>query len=173
MYILSETYVRTFTAPQLYTLGSYIYFHMIPHLYRDLKTGYIKHTGNELGCWVQPLKCDQSSFNSYQIVSHCVQAELSFTEYCLLSTMYSICLVCYLHQIYGLTESFHRFALWINQPTTWRRHPMETFSALLAICAGNSPVTGEFPTQRPVTRSFDVFSRLVIWDAITPIMTSL
>ena len=34
---------------------------------------------------------------------------------------------------------------------------METFSVLLAICAGNSPVTGEFPTQRPVTRSFDVF----------------
>ena len=34
---------------------------------------------------------------------------------------------------------------------------METFSALLAICAGNSPVTGEFPTQSPVTRSFDVF----------------
>ena len=30
-------------------------------------------------------------------------------------------------------------------------------SALLAICAGNSPVTGEFPAQRPVTRSFDVF----------------
>ena len=24
---------------------------------------------------------------------------------------------------------------------------METFSALLAICAGNSPVPGEFPTQ--------------------------
>ena len=34
---------------------------------------------------------------------------------------------------------------------------METFSALLAICAGNSPVAGEFPTQRPVMRSFDVF----------------
>ena len=33
---------------------------------------------------------------------------------------------------------------------------METFSALQAICAGNSPVTGEFPAQRPVTRSFDV-----------------
>ena len=29
---------------------------------------------------------------------------------------------------------------------------METFSELLAICAGNSPVPG-----RPVTRSFDVF----------------
>ena len=32
---------------------------------------------------------------------------------------------------------------------TWRRHQRETFSALLAICAGNSP--------GPVTRSFDVF----------------
>ena len=39
----------------------------------------------------------------------------------------------------------------------WWRHQMETFSALLAICAGNSPVTGEFPAQRPVMRSFDVF----------------
>ena len=38
----------------------------------------------------------------------------------------------------------------------WWRHQMETFSALLALCAGNSPVTGEFPAQRPVTRSFDV-----------------
>ena len=33
---------------------------------------------------------------------------------------------------------------------------METFSALLAIFAGNSSVSGEFPAQRPVTRSFDV-----------------
>ena len=40
---------------------------------------------------------------------------------------------------------------------TWWRHQMETFSALLAICAGNSPVPGEFPTQRPVMRSFDVY----------------
>ena len=39
----------------------------------------------------------------------------------------------------------------------WWRHQMETFSALLAFCAGNSPVHGEFPAQRPVTRSFDVF----------------
>ena len=33
---------------------------------------------------------------------------------------------------------------------------METFSALLALCVGNSPVTGEFPAQRPVTPNFDV-----------------
>ena len=62
---------------------------------------------------------------------------------------------------------------------------METFSALLAIWAGNSPVTGEFPAQRPVTRSFDVFiglhpnkqlseqSLAVDLDAIVSIMTSL
>ena len=40
---------------------------------------------------------------------------------------------------------------------SWWRHQMETFSALLAICAGNSPVPGEFPIQKPATRSFDVF----------------
>ena len=34
---------------------------------------------------------------------------------------------------------------------------METFSALLAFYVWNSVVTGEFPTQMPVTRSFDVF----------------
>ena len=41
--------------------------------------------------------------------------------------------------------------------STWWRHQMETFSALLSICAGNSPVPGEFHAQSPVTRSFDVF----------------
>ena len=34
---------------------------------------------------------------------------------------------------------------------------METFSALLALCEGNPPVTGGFPSQRPVTRNFDAF----------------
>ena len=45
---------------------------------------------------------------------------------------------------------------------SWWRHQMETFSALLAICAGNSPVSCEFPAQRPVTRSFDVFFDLCL-----------
>ena len=47
-----------------------------------------------------------------------------------------------------------------NNTLPWWRHQVETFSALLAICAGNSPGTGEFPAQRPVTRSFDVFCDL-------------
>ena len=44
-----------------------------------------------------------------------------------------------------------------NERHKWWRHQMETFSALLDLCAGNSPVTGEFPSQMPVTRSFGVF----------------
>ena len=45
---------------------------------------------------------------------------------------------------------------------SWWRPPMKTFSALLAFCAGNSPVTCEFPAQRPVTRSFGVFFDLLL-----------
>ena len=40
--------------------------------------------------------------------------------------------------------------------SSWR-HQKETLSVLLALCDGYSPVTGEFPSQRPVTRSFGVF----------------
>ena len=34
---------------------------------------------------------------------------------------------------------------------------MEPFSAVLTLCAENTPVTGEFPSQRPATRSSGVF----------------
>ena len=40
---------------------------------------------------------------------------------------------------------------------TWWHHQIKAFSVLLALCAGNSLVTGEFPAQWPVTQSFDVF----------------
>ena len=49
-----------------------------------------------------------------------------------------------------LKEAF-LFPILIN--VSWWRHQIETFSALLARCAGNSPV----PAQRPVTRGFNVF----------------
>ena len=45
---------------------------------------------------------------------------------------------------------------------SWWRHQMETFSALLAICARNSPMTGEILVRRPVTRSLD-FSLICAW----------
>ena len=47
-------------------------------------------------------------------------------------------------------------------PFAWWRHQMETFSALLALCDGNSPVTDEFLWQVPVTRSFEVFFDLCL-----------
>ena len=63
---------------------------------------------------------------------------------------------------------------------------METFATLLAICAGNSQVAVEFPTQRQVTQIVDVFFDLRLnerlskqwWGwwfetPITPIMTSV
>ena len=53
----------------------------------------------------------------------------------------------------------HMFRTFVcgHEAISWWRHQMETFSALLALCAGNSPVYRELPAQRPVTRSFGVF----------------
>ena len=63
---------------------------------------------------------------------------------------------------------------------------MQTFSTLLALYAENSPATDEFPSQRPVTWSFDVFfdlhlnkmveqtiETLLIWDTIVLILMSM
>ena len=68
-----------------------------------------------------------------------------------------ICVVTFLflHHILGpLSRTLICYASAFRR--TWWRHQMARISALQALCAGNSPVTGEFPTQRPVTRSFDV-----------------
>ena len=44
----------------------------------------------------------------------------------------------------------------------WWRHQMETFSALLAICAGNSPVIGEF-LQKAGWHGALMFSLICAW----------
>ena len=44
-----------------------------------------------------------------------------------------------------------------TQSKAWWHHQMESFSMLQTLCEGNSPVTSDFPSQRPVMRSFDVF----------------
>ena len=46
---------------------------------------------------------------------------------------------------------------WNFQLVIFLDHQIEPFSALLVICAGNSPVPGEFPSQRPVKQSIDIF----------------
>ena len=47
-------------------------------------------------------------------------------------------------------------------PFSWWRHRLEAFSALLALCAGKTPVSGELPAQRPVARGFDAFFGLCL-----------
>ena len=39
---------------------------------------------------------------------------------------------------------------------------MEKISMLLGLCEGKPPVTGGFPSQRPVTWSFDVFFAIAL-----------
>ena len=51
----------------------------------------------------------------------------------------------------------HQLNWIIAVPEKYTLRQMETFSSLLALCEGNPPVTGGFPSQRPMTRSFDVF----------------
>ena len=54
--------------------------------------------------------------------------------------------------------NMHTILCYFSVVTWW--HQMEAFSTLLVICAENSPLTSEFPAQRLVTRSFDVFFNL-------------
>ena len=58
----------------------------------------------------------------------------------------------------GRMTPAHKFSVLASYSTWYNSwcHQMETFSVLLALCAGNSSVTSEFPSQRPMTRSFDV-----------------
>ena len=61
---------------------------------------------------------------------------------------------------------FHRrsiyFSWCLHTIYPWWHHQMEAFSALLALCEGNPPITGGFLSQRPVTRNFDVFFNLLL-----------
>ena len=51
--------------------------------------------------------------------------------------------------------------------TAWWRQQMEIFSALLGLCADDSPVTCEFPSQRPVTRTFGAFFDLCLYKQLS------
>ena len=66
-----------------------------------------------------------------------------------------------IYVLYSLICSRHSYVedllLLCHIMVPWWRHQMETFSMLLALCGGNYLVTVGFPSQRIVTRSFDVF----------------
>ena len=93
------------------------------------------------GAIVRLPQCQWSKPDGYGKISQCITT----TKHSKAKT------VCIFLGIYCRLHS------WGSARCTWWRHQMETFFVLLALCAGNSLATGEFPTQRPVTRSFDVF----------------
>ena len=97
-----------------------------------------------ISCWL--FTFEQASIK-YHMESYFLTSTSDSVIYVSLNMLTYQCYVCDIE--HRLTKMFK---------SSWWRHQMETFSALLAICAGNSPVYGEFPAQRPVTRSFDVFS---------------
>ena len=70
---------------------------------------------------------------------------------------YVVGLIKYGHNLVVVVHTVTSVSSWSVLPYAWWLHQVEAFSAFLAICAGNSPVSGEFPAQRSVTRSFDVF----------------
>ena len=80
--------------------------------------------------------------------SKCVHKDVQFTIECVLTCLKKE------FQSNGETdrknEGYHRIG-GLLPPNAYWRHGMETLSVLLAICAGHSPVNGEFFAQRPVT----------------------
>ena len=67
-----------------------------------------------------------------------------------------------LNTVFANDFAMHIFEGNVLHIGSWWRHQMETFPALLALCAANSPVSGEFPAKRPATRGFDFFFDLCL-----------
>ena len=98
-------------------------------------------------------------------------------SWCLKSLASSHALGCLFNSLFKLTAKYHEGSphYWLfvrgvhwwpldspqKGPATWW-HQMETISTLLDLCEGNSPVTGEYPSQRPVMQNFDVFFDLCL-----------
>ena len=64
----------------------------------------------------------------------------------------------------SLTKIFTVPSVWVSNEPTKLKSVLCTMTSsngnifrIAGLCVGNSPVTGDFPTQRPVTRSFDAF----------------
>ena len=107
------------------------------------------------------------SLANWQFVQHLVGSNMieniKVPNYCPFGMEYTSHKRIYLTKSQYCGKSFHVTIMKADKNMTC--HQMETFSTLLAICAGNSPVTGELPAQRPVMRSLDVFFdlRLIKW----------
>ena len=66
---------------------------------------------------------------------------------------------CYIWFLRSGNFRSHKSTGWIF---SWHLRQMETFSTLLTLCEGNPLVTSGFPSQKPVTWSFDAFFDLCL-----------
>ena len=139
VYIYVYTHIYTYT----YVLIIYVYMYVCICIcvYEDLVESIT-------GCGTS------SSLSNTPVCSVCSIVEIRFSIH-LTKSHYGLCgrrLDIFLNNWSFIVDSYN-----LDSVVTWWRHQMEIFSALLAVCGGNSPVAGEFPSQRLVTRSFDVF----------------
>ena len=61
------------------------------------------------------------------------------------------------HIIFAIVRDLRKFYSIRKCQLSWWINQTERFSTLLDLCAGTSPGTGEFPSKRLVTWSFDIF----------------
>ena len=81
------------------------------------------------------------------------------------SASLALCVGPWRHQDFWLLHiNYSHICPWYLLVVTysWWRHQMEIFSALLALCVGNSPVTGEFPSKGQ-WRGALMFSLICVW----------
>ena len=129
--------------------------------------------GPRLVCWT-PYQISMNFFEVAYLVWH-----LRFTRVSILHTLLIILYVTIIMYLFWFKHPAHTH-LWFGRATnlyhallslsqcdpqatwlpieSWWRHQMETLSGLLAICAGNSPVTGAFSARRAL-----MFSLICAW----------
>ena len=109
------------------------------------------------------LDCSISIANALEILHSCTKPSISICIY--INIYWIIMTMIYRRDRHIMNLALCRIENWWNAGihinlvlclNAWR-HQKETFSAKLAICAGNSPASSEFHVQRLVARSFDVF----------------
>ena len=104
----------------------------------------------------QPLFYNTWTVNVCQTIMHSVWKQRLWVQVSLLSTI--LCVKS------GFLKKDNSLVSW--ESMSWWRHQMETFSALQALCAGNSPVTGEFPSHKDQWRGALMVSLICAWTNI-------
>ena len=116
----------------------FISLHFISHLYASV------NAAEGLPSFIESLRCGENTNIMFKFIA---SPWFRFMLWHLFKTPNTVCCkYCKKYHCFTTIPVFH---------STWWHQQMETFSALLAFCAVNSPVTGKFASQLSVTRSFD------------------